>query len=148
MANRFGELRAKVLAEEARGWRDTPDHLLAAIILLDQFSRNIFRGKARAFEGDRLALELAKLALERGWVDEASKGRQQFYLMPLMHSEKPADQERCVAEFRRLGHSDLKYALLHQGQIARFGRFPGRNAALGRVSSREEQTLIDSGKTF
>ena len=148
IAKRFGAIREAVLKSNAKGWRDTPEVLLAAIILLDQFGRNIFRGTARAFEGDALALELSKLAMERGWVEEARKAWQAFFLMPLMHSEEMADQERCVAEFKRLGGNNLKFALLHHDQIKRFGRFPGRNMALGRVSSAEERDVIAEGQTF
>ena len=148
IAERFGKLREEVLRTKAAGWRDSPETLAAAIILLDQFSRNIFRGTARAFEGDALALELSKLAMERGWIAEAPKAWQAFFLMPLMHSEKMADQERCVAEFKRLGGNNLKFALLHHDQIKRFGRFPGRNRALGRVSSPGEREVIAKGETF
>ena len=70
IAKRFGRIREEVLRTKAAGWRDTPETLAAAIILLDQFSRNMFRGSAKAFEADSLALELCKLALERGWVDK------------------------------------------------------------------------------
>ena len=145
---RFGKVRADVLNGDARGWRDTPDTLLAAIILLDQFSRNIFRGTARAFEADTLALELAKLALDRGWTEAAPRDRQSFFLMPLMHSEKLADQDRCVALFQRFGLKDVKFAHLHRDQIKRFGRFPGRNQALGRVSTPEERQALADGAAF
>lgn len=148
IAKRFGAVRKAVLKSKAKGWRDTPETLLAAIILTDQFSRNIFRGTARAFEGDALALELTKLAMERGWVEDAPRPQQAFFLMPLMHSEKMADQERCVAEFKRLGGNNLKFAILHHDQIKRFGRFPGRNRALGRVSSAEDRAVIAKGETF
>jgi uncharacterized protein (DUF924 family) len=148
IAKRFGAVREAVLKSRAKGWRDTPVTLLAAIILLDQFSRNIFRGTARAFDGDALALKLTKLAMERGWVREAPKPWQVFFLMPLMHSEEMADQERCVAEFKRLGGNNLKFAILHHDQIKRFGRFPGRNTAVGRVSSPEEREVIAKGETF
>jgi uncharacterized protein (DUF924 family) len=148
IAKRFGAVREAVLRSKAKGWRDTPETLLAAIILTDQFSRNSFRGTARAFEGDSLALELSKLAMERGWVEEAPKAWKAFFLMPLMHSEKMADQVRCVAVFKRLGGNNLKFALLHHDQIRRFGRFPGRNRALGRVSSAEERDVIAKGETF
>ena len=148
IAKRFGAVRETVLKSKAKGWRDTPETLLAAIILLDQFSRNIFRGTARAFEGDKLALELSKLAMERGWVEEAPKAWQSFFLMPLMHSEKMTDQDRCIAEFKRLGGNNLKFALLHHDQIKRFGRFPGRNKALGRVSTAAERNALASGAAF
>ena len=86
--------------------------------------------------------------MERGWVEEAPKPWQAFFLMPLMHSEKMADQERCVAEFRPLGGNNLKFAILHHDQIKRFGRFPGRNRALGPVSSAEEREVVARGETF
>ena len=148
IADRFGKLRADVLASRAAGWRDTPDMLLAAIILLDQFSRNMFRGTSRSFEADPLALELAKLALDRGWTGREPPERRQFFLMPLMHSEDIADQQRSVAEFEVIGGLNLRFAQLHQDQIARFGRFPGRNRALGRVSTLEERDVIAAGETF
>jgi uncharacterized protein (DUF924 family) len=145
---RFAPLRREVLGFGAAGWQDSPDTLLAAIILLDQFSRNIFRGQARAFEADALALSLAKLALDRGWTDREPPARRQFFLMPLMHSENLADQQRCVAEFAGLGAASLRYAQLHRDQIERFGRFPGRNQALGRVSSAEEREALADGAAF
>lgn len=145
---RFASLRDQILVTRAKAWRDTPDHLLAAIIALDQFSRNIFRGTARAFEGDALALELAKLALDRGWIDRVAPERGEFFLMPLMHSEHLADQQRSVEEFRLRGHPNLRYALHHHDQIATFGRFPGRNAALGRRTTAEEQDSLDAGAAF
>jgi uncharacterized protein (DUF924 family) len=149
LAERFGKVREEVLRTRAAQWRDTPETLAAAIILLDQFGRNMFRGKARAFEADGLALELSKLALERGWVDQLPKPLPSFILMPLQHSENLADQERSVAEFRKLDDAEgLRYALLHRDQIKRFGRLPGRNKALGRVSSAEEREMIERGEVF
>lgn len=148
IAERFGKVREEVLRTKAAGWRDSPETLAAAIILLDQFSRNMFRGSAKAFEADGLALELSKLALERGWLDRVPKPLPSFMLMPLQHSEDSADQERSVAEFRDRDPLNYKYALLHRGQIQRFGRFPGRNQALGRVSTPEEREVIERGETF
>jgi uncharacterized protein (DUF924 family) len=148
IAERFGKIREEVLRSRAVGWRDTPETLAAAIILLDQFSRNMFRGSAKAFEADPLALELCKLALDKGWVDAVSKPLPSFMLMPLQHSEDIADQERAVAEFRDRDPQNYRYAILHRDQIKRFGRFPGRNRALGRVSTAEEHEVIDRGETF
>ena len=143
---RFGALRAVVVANRARGWRDNPDTLLAAIILCDQFSRNIHRGSRKAFEADALARELTMLGLEQGWDKALTVERRQFLLMPLQHSEKLADQERALAEFAALGDNEqARFAQLHHDQIARFGRFPGRNAALGRRTSEEEQAVIEEG---
>ena len=146
IAERFGALRAAVVASRAKEWRDDPETLLAAIILCDQFSRNIFRGSRKAFEADALARELTRLALDRGWDAEMPVERRQFLLMPLQHSENLADQERSLAEFAALGDNEqARFAQLHYDQIARFGRFPGRNAALGRRTSEEEQRVIDEG---
>lgn len=149
ITRRFGPFRDALLSSKARGWRDEPGHLLAAIIMLDQFSRNIHRGSARAFEADELALAFSKLALERGWVHDAPYDWRQFFLMPLQHSERLEDQQRSVEEFRQAGNAlGLRYALLHLDQIRRFGRFPGRNLALGRVSTPQELAVIERGETF
>jgi len=148
IAERFGRVREEVLKTRAAGWRDTPETLAAAIILLDQFSRNMFRDRAKAFEADSLALELCKLALDRGWVDALPKPLPSFMLMPLQHSENLTDQERSVAEFRGRDSQNYRFAIQHRDQIKRFGRFPGRNRALGRVSTPEEREVIDRGETF
>jgi uncharacterized protein (DUF924 family) len=148
IADRFGKLREEVLRTRAEGWRDTPETLAAAIILLDQFSRNMFRGSAKAFEADPLALELCKEALAKGWVDQVRKPLPSFILMPLQHSENIEDQERSVAEFRDRDPLNYKFALLHRDQIKRFGRFPGRNQALGRASTDAEREVIARGETF
>lgn len=149
IARRFGAVREEVLASGGAGWRGNVETIAAAIILLDQFSRNMFRGSAKAFEGDPLALELAFEALDRGWTDRAPHDWRAFLLMPLMHSEQPHVQARCVEEFRKLGNPlNLEFALKHRDQIDRFGRFPGRNKALGRVSSVEEREVIEKGETF
>jgi uncharacterized protein (DUF924 family) len=148
IAQRFGKVREQVLRTKAAGWRDSPETMAAAIILLDQFSRNMFRGRAKAFEADSLALELCKEAMARGWVDRLPKPLPTFFLMPLQHSENLEDQERSVAEFQNRDPLNYKYALLHRDQIKRFGRFPGRNQALGRVSSPEEREAIERGETF
>lgn len=149
IVRRFGDIREQVVAAEAAGWRDSMETMMAAIILLDQFSRNMFRGSAKAFEADPLALELAMEALAKGWSHSAPVPWRQFLLMPLMHNEELVVQERSVEEFRQLGNPiNIEFALKHRDQIARFGRFPGRNKALGRVSTADERALIDRGETF
>ena len=149
IARRFGLLREQVLASKAAGWRESVDTMTAAIILLDQFSRNLHRGRAKAFEADPLALELAFEALDKGWSHAAPDDWRAFLLMPLMHSERPEVQARCVAEFQRLGDQyQLGYATMHRDQIQKFGRFPGRNKALGRVSTPEERQALEAGAAF
>ena len=146
---RFAALHGDVLASRAKAWRDRPDHLLAAIIVLDQFSRNLHRGSAKAFVADPIALALTGLALERNWDSAMTPERRQFVLLPLMHSERLADQQRAMIEYAKLGDPEvLNFAKLHHDQIARFARFPGRNAALGRRSTPEERAIIDGGETF
>lgn len=139
IGRRFGGLRDRVLATRAEGWRDTPETLIAAIILLDQFSRNLCRGKAAAFDADPLARELTRVALDRGWDADMPDAWRQFAYMPLMHAEDPALQQESVALFEGLHEPEaLAFAHDHARVIDEFGRFPGRNAALGRVSTPAE----------
>lgn len=141
----FGPLRDLVLGSGAAGWRDDPDTLLAAIILLDQFSRNLHRGTAEAFAADPLAQELTALALVAGWDEGLPQERRQFLYMPLMHAEDPEIQALSVRCFEKLGKADsLDFAHEHAEVIERFGRFPTRNAALGRESTPEERDWLAS----
>jgi len=143
IGRRFGVLRDEVLAADAAGWRDNPETMLAAIILLDQFSRNIHRDTAQAFAADPLALALAHEAIARGWDETIDPARRAFLYMPLMHAEDPAVQHESIACFTRLGNAEnLRYAREHAAVIERFGRFPSRNVALGRASTPEEQAWL------
>ncbi len=127
-------------------WRTKAEHALALTIVLDQFPRNIFRNSPRAFAADPLALEVANEALERGYDSQVPARERSFFYLPLMHSEDLADQERCVALYRALGEPQgEKYADIHADIIRRFGRFPHRNAVLGRTTTPEEQAFLDSG---
>jgi len=140
---RFGPLRDLVLGSGAAGWRDDPETLLAALILLDQFSRNIHRGTAEAFAADPLALHLTLEAIGKGWDADMDKDRRQFLYLPLEHAEDPAMQALSVEKFGSLGDAYVfDFAKKHAEVIARFGRFPSRNAALGRVSTAEEQAFL------
>ena len=136
------------LAGRLANWADKPADLLALLILLDQFPRNLFRGTADAFAGDAPALALAKTALAHGSDTNLCAVEKLFVYLPLEHSEVLADQERSVALFAALAarHPDcegfLDYARRHHEVIARFGRFPHRNAALGRLSTPEEATYL------
>lgn len=116
---------------------------LAAVILFDQFPRNLFRGTAAAFGTDDLALGIARRALDRGF-DGGMGEERSFLYMPFMHSEVSADQERCVDLFRGLSSENgLKYAIEHRDIIARYGRFPHRNRALGRESTQAELDFLN-----
>ena len=128
------------------GWEATREGALALVIVLDQFPRNMFRGSARAFAADPLALAVAKRAIERGFDITTPVQERAFFYLPFEHSEELADQDRCCALFRAAGDADLvKWAELHADIIRRFGRFPHRNAALGRTTTAEEQAFLDSG---
>jgi uncharacterized protein (DUF924 family) len=143
IGQRFGALRDAVLASDAAGWCDTPDGILAAIILLDQFSRNIHPDTSQAFAADPLALRLTQEAIARGWDEAIDVERRAFLYMPLMHAEDPAVQRESVACFTPLGNEEnLDYAHEHAAVIDRFGRFPSRNAALGRASTPEEHAYL------
>ena len=116
---------------------------LAAILLFDQCPRNMFRGQAAAFATDALALEIAKRTVDRGLDQSLTRQERCFLYMPFMHSEDPAMQERSVDLFERLGEAEqIEYARKHRDIIARYGRFPARNAALGRPSRPEEAVAI------
>jgi uncharacterized protein (DUF924 family) len=139
IADRFAVLRQDVLDSDALGWRGEPETMLAAIILLDQFSRNLYRGDARAFEADPLALSLTHDAIDKRYDGALPADRAVFLLMPLMHAEHADAQALSVAKFAALGIAEnAKFARDHAEVFARFGRFPGRNAALGRDSTEEE----------
>ena len=139
----------------ARGAR----HRLAAIIVLDQFSRNIFRDEARAYGQDALARNLCQTGLLRGEDTQLSETERLFFYLPLEHSESPEDQEKSIEVFTRLLHtaraayrglveSTLEYAHAHKSVIDRFGRFPHRNEALGRTSTPEETKWLANGGGF
>ncbi|MFC3580604.1 DUF924 family protein [Sphingomonas hylomeconis] len=146
IADRFARIRDEVVAGEAHGWRGDAETLVAAVIAADQFSRHLFRGSAEAFAGDALALNLAREAMRQGWDRELTVEQRTFLYMPLMHAEDRAAQAESIAAFEALGDADnLKFARDHEAVIARFGRYPGRNAALGRVSTAEEVAFLAGG---
>lgn len=120
-------------------WRETPEARLATVIVLDQFPRNMYRSTPMAFASDWIALREAKLALEQGADVKVSYDRRHFFYLPFEHSEEIAEQDRSVALFRALGDKTyLDYALRHHAVIRDFGRFPHRNAVLGRQSTPAE----------
>lgn len=123
---------------------DYEEEALAAVILFDQFPRNMFRGHADQFSTDPLALAIASAAIDRKLDEELTEKERGFLYMPFQHSENRADQERSVLLFTALGDADqLKYAKLHHDVIARFGRFPHRNAILERQPRPEEVAAGD-----
>lgn len=122
---------------------------LAAIIVLDQFPRNMFRGRPEAFATDTLACALTRNAVQEELDSQLSMDERRFLYMPLMHSEVLADQEWGISLFRSLGDEDtLKYAVEHRDIIEQFGRFPHRNRILGRQSNREEQDFLHNANSY
>ena len=146
LRERFLGLTQRAIAGEFQAWKTEPTRLLALVLLLDQFPRQIWRHTAMAFAGDHQALELSLRAVELGWLEaEPEQARRQFWLMPLMHAEDLAVQEVALPLFDRFGDPHTThFAGRHKDVIARFGRFPHRNAALGRVSSAEELAFLQT----
>jgi uncharacterized protein (DUF924 family) len=127
-------------------WQDTDDGALALAIVLDQFPRNMFRNDARAFSTDALARAVATRAIAEGRDRRVEPALREFLYLPFEHSEAMADQQRSLALFEQLGDEEtLKWAVLHADIIRRFGRFPHRNAVLGRATTPEEAAFLDEG---
>ena len=133
---RFEADWARAAAGGYREWLLGGIGSLALILLLDQFPRNMFRGRAEAFSTDDLALATARVAIGRDLDQQVPEPVRQFFFLPFMHSERLADQERGMRLFRLrtpiCGDDNIKHGILHRAVIRRFGRFPSRNAALGR----------------
>ncbi|MCA9691136.1 MAG: DUF924 family protein [Nannocystaceae bacterium] len=150
LAETFGATHEAAIAGELDGWLATPDGALALVIVLDQLSRNLHRGTPRAFAADGLARRHLRHALARGLDKALLRDRRGFLYMPLMHSENPLDQARSVELFATLEEANtLRFAYLHKDIVDRFGRFPHRNAILGRINTPEEtEFLTQPGSGF
>jgi uncharacterized protein (DUF924 family) len=143
---RFAQVYAAAAAGALAEWENTPDGALALAVVLDQFPRNMFRGDVRAYASDPLARAVAGRAIGRGFDRVFPAQERSFFYLPFEHSEDLADQERSVALCRATGDAELvKWAELHADVIRRFGRFPHRNALLGRATTPEEQAFLDGG---
>jgi uncharacterized protein (DUF924 family) len=131
---------------ELVAWEADAEGMLALLLLLDQFPRNLFRGSPHAFATDALALGIAARALARRDDQKFKNPWKRFFYLPYMHSERLADQERCVDLCRISGdEGGYNASREHFDIIARFGRFPHRNVTLGRVMTPEEQAFLDAG---
>ncbi len=147
------ELRARFEAAHhaaARGeyaaWEQSAESALALLLLLDQIPRNIYRGSAHAFATDPLAQAIADRAVNAGHDRATSMPLRIFFFLPFEHAENLALQARCIGLMEATGDAEYaKYARIHRDIIARFGRFPHRNAALARATTPEEQTFLDAG---
>ena len=149
----FGKEVELACNNELDAWQETPRGRMALILLLDQFTRNIYRGTSEAFAHDAQAQAICKAGLDLGHDQELPYVMRSFFYLPLEHAEDPDSQERCVALYRALHaevpepykektKSNLEYALLHRDIIVQFGRFPHRNQALGRTSTPEEEAYL------
>ena len=147
--DRFAGLHGELAANQGLG-ASGPRALLACVIVLDQFSRHLFRGDPRAFASDPVARQLANEAIERGFDRSLDKWERTFLYLPFEHSENPSDQARSL-ELAGSLHDDrsMRFAIKHKAIIDRFGRFPHRNAVLGRASTAEElEFLADPANSF
>lgn len=157
---RFGEQVAQALEGQLDHWAQTPEGLLALVLILDQFTRNIYRGSARAFAGDVMAQQLASQAVEKGWDKQLAATERCFLYMPFEHAEDLAKQLQCVALFDGLIEDypqhqhqqklkgSLDFAHKHLAVIEQFGRFPHRNQVLGRVDSVEEAEFLQTASRW
>ncbi len=142
--SRFSALYERVVAEPPDPETGSARTLLAAVIVLDQFPRNMFRDTAKAFAADSLALALAKATTGRGLDRELDPSQRHCLYLPFQHSEIAADQDRACALYEELGDAEgLDFARRHKAIIDRFGRFPHRNAQLGRRSTPEEAAFLE-----
>jgi uncharacterized protein (DUF924 family) len=143
---RFLAIHEAAAAGKLSDWEQSAEGALALLLLLDQFPRNMFRGQARAFDSDPLARAITAGAIVRGFDSQIEPALRAFFYIPFEHSENLADQERGIALYKAARDSDgLKWAELHADIIRRFGRFPHRNAVLGRITTPEEQAFLDGG---
>jgi uncharacterized protein (DUF924 family) len=155
----FESLCGDALAGNYDHWVETVRGRLAYVIVLDQFYRNLYRGTAKMYAGDERALPAAIAGIDAGVAAQLGMDERAFLYMPLMHSEELADQERCVELFEREAvgldgvagkriAGNLRAAIVHRDIVKRFGRFPHRNQILGRETTPEEATFLETGPTF
>lgn len=142
---RFLALHERAARGELSAWATTADGALALILLLDQLPRNAFRGTPRMFATDALARDVATAMIDGAQDQTIEADLRMFIYLPFEHSENLADQDRAVELNRPLGGEALKWAEIHRDVIRRFGRFPHRNATLGRAATPEEQAFIAGG---
>ncbi len=157
---RFAKVTEDVLEEKNRDWLDSPGGMLASIICVDQFPRNMYRGQAKCFSYDHRALQLAKLTLSKGFDQDLEPIRRSFVFLPFEHSENIENQEKSLElyaslvdgispESRKLFDHRYQVAVRHHEIVERFGRFPHRNIILERLSTPEELDFLDQpGSSF
>ena len=143
ISDTFGLLHSQAVAGELWTWRENPQGALAEILILDQFSRNIFRNLPQAFAADSQALVLSQIAVAQGFDQQLPKLERSFLYMPYMHSESLIIHQQAVKLFEQLDNQQsLDFEIQHKKIIERFGRYPHRNRILGRVSNQEEVNFL------
>lgn len=147
---RFGDLHRQAVLSELYSWRDSAQSALAEILVLDQFSRNIYRDQPQSFAADSMALALAQAAVREGYQQQLSPTETVFLYLPYMHSESLLIHEQAVKLYTELGKADnLEFEHKHKAIIERFGRYPHRNKILGRASTPEEEEFLEQpGSSF
>jgi uncharacterized protein (DUF924 family) len=158
--DRFSQDLAEAVAGHLRAWEDSPESTVALVVLLDQFSLQLHRKRKRGYEQAALALPIAERAIAKGADRQLPCAQRGFLYMPFMHAEDRALQERSVELFSKLaqecgGGPDReavegfeKFSKLHRDIVAKYGRFPGRNACYGRANTPAEQEYLDKGGYF
>ncbi len=143
ITDKFSDIHAQAIQCELYEWRESALGALAEVIVLDQFSRNMFRNKPQSFMYDSLALTLAQNAISRHFDLELNQEQRSFLYMPFMHSESLVIHEQAVKLFKDLGNSmNIEFEYKHKAIIERFGRYPHRNKILGRPSTSEEVKFL------
>jgi uncharacterized protein (DUF924 family) len=143
--DRFLALHESAATGALDHWLASAEGALALVLLLDQFPRNAFRGTPRVYATDARARAAADVAIRAGFDRIVPLALRQFFYLPFMHSEQLEDLERCVRLNEQLGGEPLRFALHHRDIVARFGRFPHRNAILGRTSTPQEEGFLVEG---
>jgi uncharacterized protein (DUF924 family) len=147
--DRYETLWEQAAVGQLDTWKETPEGCLALAIILDQFPLNMFRNQAKSFATEGQAIEVTLFALDQGFDKQISSDKLEFLIMPLMHSEKLTHQDLAVTLFAQYDLADnLRFAQHHRDIIRRFGRFPHRNAILGRDSTEQELAYLQSKEAF
>lgn len=149
ITDEYASVWAQVQSGEFEHWKNSANGCLALCIILDQMPLNMFRGKAKSFSTEQQAVEVTKYAIEKGYDHEIQNDRVAFLYMPLMHSENMDNQNLAVQCFEKVAlERNIYFAKHHREIVETYGRFPHRNAALGRKSSQAEMDYLNSDKAF
>ena len=149
LCERFEDALQQAGRGELEHWMENAEGCLALVILLDQFPLNMFRGSAQSFASEGQSREVARVAIENGFDKVLAAEQQAFLYMPFMHSEDLADQELALKLFDQPGmESNLRFARHHHAVVETYGRFPHRNAALGRINTEVETEYLNSREAF